>query len=292
MKIAAFSDVHSNLPALEAVLDDIAGWGSDVQIVVAGDFLNFGPFPHKILELIRALPNAVIIAGNHEEYVIDNFHKTRNGPLPAPWRALYAPSVWTASQLTAQDIEWLEKLPRQASLPGPHGSDIQIVHGSPRRQTEGLNQELDNRRLTEIFAEYVRPKRLWISGHIHRPTLLHWRGMTVTSNGAVGMSLDGDVRACYLRAEWDETRGDWHAEHCRVAYDRARAIADNVANAAHDQAGPFMHLVNYVIKTGSPCHITQFVNNYVAEGGYPASPHDFAHLEKAVAAHLASFGEV
>ena len=289
MKIAAFSDVHSNLPALEAVLEDIATWGNDVQVVVAGDFINFGPFPSTILKLLRSLPRAVIITGNHEEYVLAQHHKIQQGPLPVPYRALFAPSVWSATNLSVEELEWLRQIPRQASLDGPDGSDVQIVHGSPRNQIEGLRQDLDETRLHDIFEGHVKPKRLWISGHIHRPTLHRWNNMTITSNGAVGMSLDNDVRASYLRAQWDETRQDWHVQHRRVIYDRARAMADNLKNAAYDQAGPFMHLVNFVIKNGRNAQITEFTNKYVAEGAHPQPPHDFAHLEQAVKAHLATF---
>lgn len=287
MRIAAFSDVHSNWPALEAVLADIAAWGDDVQIVVAGDFINFGPYPREVLEAIRALPDAVVIAGNHEEYVLEQFENAKKGPLPAPYRTLFAPSAWTVSQLTQEEIEWLRQLPRQATIAGPK-SDIRIVHGSPRKQTEPLRPNYTDAQLQEIFAGEEKAGRLWISGHTHQPLLLQWRDMVITGNGSVGLPIDGDTRACYLRAEWDDVQQTWQVQHRRVEYDRERMIAALAANAAFGQAGPFMRLCIWQIQTGRDGKFSTFLNSYGRLKKYPEPPHDFPHLDEAVSAYLAT----
>jgi predicted phosphodiesterase len=289
LRIAAISDIHANLPALEAVLEDIEKLGRDVQIIVAGDFLNCGPFPRETLELLRPLPNTVIIAGNHEEYVLEQDRAMRNGGVQPPFRSLFAPSIWTASLLTTEELDWLRDLPRQAQLDGPDGSQVKIVHGSPRHQTEGITPELDEVGLLEIFDGHIQPGRLWISGHTHRPVHIRWRGMTITNCGSVGAPYDSDRRASYLLAEWDEGRRDWYVEHRRLAYDHTRALQAMEANAAYDQGGPFMRLMWYGLKIGRPCELRRFVSAYSALGEYPAPPDDFPHLEKAVEAHLAWF---
>lgn len=287
MRIAAFSDVHSNWPALEAVLEDIAQWGSDVQIVVAGDFLNFGPFPREVLEAIRALPNAVVIAGNHEEYVLEQVENAKNGPLPTPYRTLFAPSAWTASLLTSAEIEWLQQLPRQATLKGPQ-ADIRIVHGSPRQQTEPLRATLTEAQLQEIFENEQEPGRLWISGHTHQPLHIRWHGMIITGNGSVGLPIDNDSRACYLRAEWDAAQQIWQIEHRRVEYDRPKMIAALAANASYEQAGPFMRLCSWQVQTGRDGKFSTFLHSYGRMNAYPEPPHDFPHLDEAVTAYLAT----
>ena len=289
MRIVAISDIHSNLLALEAVLEDIERLGRDIQIVVAGDFLNCGPFPRETLALLKALPDPIIIAGNHEEYVLENFEANKTGPRPAPYRALFAPSYWTASQLTDEQLNWLRSLPRQAELAGPEGTKVRIVHGSPRQQTEGLTPELDDTTLEDIFDGEISDRCLWISGHTHRPHFLRWGGMTITNNGSVGMSLDGDNRACYMVAEWDEKWGDWQIEHRRVKYDVERMIAATLANANYEQGGPFMRLMAYGLKHGQTCAITSFLDDYISIGGYPTPPDDFPHFAKAVEEHLAKY---
>ncbi len=289
MKIAAFSDIHANLYALQAVLEDISRLGGDVQLVVAGDFLNCGPFPRETLELIRALPGAVIIAGNHEEYVLEQDAALQNGGVKPPYRTLFAPAIWTTNQLTREELEWLRELPRQATLAGPDGSQVAIVHGSPRHQTEGLTPDLDELRLNEIFEGQVAPTRLWISGHTHRPVIIRWRGMTITNCGSVGAPFDGDHRASYLLAEWDERQADWYVEHRRVAYDHEKALAAMQANSAYDQGGPFMRLMWYNLKIAGTCDVRSFVSHYTKLGDYPAPPDDFPHLERAVEVHLARY---
>jgi predicted phosphodiesterase len=285
MRIAAFSDVHANLPALEAVLEDIEKLGRDVQVVVAGDFLNCGPFPRETLALIRALPHATIISGNHEGYVVTS--ATRKEPLRPPYRALLAPSVWSASQLTTEEINWLKNLPERATLAGPEGTQIKIVHGSPRQQTEGIRASLTETDLEDIFDGEISERCLWISGHTHRPYFKKWCGMTITNNGSVGAPLDGDNRACYLLAEWDEKQGDWRVEHRRLRYDVDYALSAILANATYDQGGPFMKLMAAGLKSGTNIGITAFVNSYSALDAFPQPPQDFEHLDRAVEAHLA-----
>ena len=289
MRIAAFSDVHSNSLALEAVLEDIERLGKDVQIVVAGDFLNCGPFPRETLALIETLPDPIIIAGNHEEYVLENFEANKNGPRSAPYRALFAPSYWTATQLSNKQLDWLKDLPRRSELAGPNGTLVKIVHGSPRQQTEGLYPELDESSLEDIFDGEMSDRCLWISGHTHRPFFSRWGGMTITNNGSVGMSLDGDNRACYMVAEWDEKWGDWQIEHRRVKYNVERVITATLANADYEQGGPFMRLMAYGLKYGRTCNIKNFLDDYVRAGDHPTPPDDFPHFEKAVEKHLVKF---
>ncbi len=289
MRIAAISDIHANLPALEAVLEDIEKLGSDVQIVVAGDLINCGPYPHQTLQMLRALPNAVIIAGNHEEYILEQVKALRENRVVAPYRTLFAPAIWAAEQLRPEELDWLRDLPRQTSLAGPEGSYIEIVHGSPRYQTEGILPETTELQLAQIFEGRVRPGTLWIAGHTHRPVIHYWRGMTIANCGSVGAPYDGDHLAAYLLAEWDERHKRWQAQTRRVAFDREKALAALWANADYNQAGPFMKLIWLNLKNARHCEMRSFVNNYIARGDYPPPPDDFLHLEQAVAEHIAAY---
>lgn len=283
MKIAAFSDVHSNIFALEAILADIAQQGDNIKIVVAGDFINCGPYPRETLQTIRALPNTLVIAGNHEEYVLD---RIRDGEPAPPYRALFAPSGWTADQLSADDIEWLKNLPRQANLIGPDGADVMIVHGTPRQQNGSIlqrhagNEEV----LEQLFEGHIRSKRLWISGHTHLPANFKWRGMTITNCGSAGMPFDSDWRASYLLIEWDGS--DWQVENRRVAYDKHAAQEAMLALADHTKGGPFMRMMWYNLKISAMHGVNEFVRDYIARGNHPEPPHDFLHLEEAVQTHI------
>jgi predicted phosphodiesterase len=76
MKLAIFSDVHGNLPALQAMLDDISG-GAD-GFICLGDVVNYGPWSEECISLINTLPNIVYIEGNHEEYFLTGTYPGSN----------------------------------------------------------------------------------------------------------------------------------------------------------------------------------------------------------------------
>jgi len=90
-KLAILSDIHGNLPALEAVLSDLKNFAVD-QIVVAGDVINFGPFSNQTTEIVIK-NNWPVIRGNNEYFLLDS-----NTPrAPAEWSdpILFAPTLWT-----------------------------------------------------------------------------------------------------------------------------------------------------------------------------------------------------
>jgi predicted phosphodiesterase len=287
LKIAAFSDIHANLYALQAVLADIARQGDDLQIVIAGDMVNVGPSPRETLDLLRSLPNAVMIAGNHEEYVLE---RVREGVAPPPYRALFAPAQWTASRLSPADHAWLESLPRSLNFEVAPGAELCVVHGSPRSQTGCITRELaaNETALAEMFAGQIKPGRLWISGHTHVPLTFDWRGMTITNCGSVGLPFDGNPDAPYLLAGWDAAAQRWHTEIRRVPYDRASAIADLKAMSDYEQAGPFILFMHHMLQTSRMLHVRTFVQEYIAQGNHPAPPADFLHLEKAIHQYIAA----
>lgn len=285
MRIASLSDIHSNYYALKAVLDDIKRLGSDIQIVVAGDFLNCGPFPRATLELLREV-NPLIIRGNHEVYILEQWKKL--APLAPPYRALFAPSRWTANQLTEEELLWLDNLPERAELNGADGSQAVIIHGSPRRNDEGISEKTSDERLNEVFAGEIRPKRLFIHGHTHRPHLRHWRGMVIAGDGSAGIPLDDNIKACYLLAEWDKQQRQWQVEHRRVAYDRRPVIEGFTRNTRYNEGGPFMKLIKQGYVTGYNANIGAFVADYIADGTWATAADDFYHLEQAVDGFLAA----
>ncbi|HFE38419.1 MAG TPA: metallophosphoesterase, partial [Gammaproteobacteria bacterium] len=70
MKIAVLSDIHGNVPALYAVLEDILRWRPD-KIIVNGDIVNRGPCSKSVLEIIDTeIPHGILLTGNHETFVL------------------------------------------------------------------------------------------------------------------------------------------------------------------------------------------------------------------------------
>ena len=100
MKIAVLSDIHGNVPALQAVLEDIEHWQPD-QVIVNGDIVNRGPYSLKVLQMLQGRqPEVTLLTGNHETFVL---HAAEH-PLLAddPRYELRRFAAWTARQLGDQ----------------------------------------------------------------------------------------------------------------------------------------------------------------------------------------------
>jgi diadenosine tetraphosphatase ApaH/serine/threonine PP2A family protein phosphatase len=119
MRVLVISDIHSNCTALEAVL---AGAGTVDEIWCLGDLVGYGPDPNAVVSLLRGLPNLTCLLGNHDVAVIGKMpFETFNGEAR---RSL----VWTETQLSTANMEFLHTLPRSSTVRG----DATLAHGSPR----------------------------------------------------------------------------------------------------------------------------------------------------------------
>ncbi|MCU0747997.1 MAG: metallophosphoesterase family protein [Akkermansiaceae bacterium] len=116
-KIALLSDIHANLHALRAVLDEIRGMDID-RIVFAGDTVGYGPHPAECVSLVREIGDSVL--GNHDFYAITA--KRHPGVIPSDPESRTNP-VWAGihhavHHLQEEDFTWLESLPRLMEIPG------------------------------------------------------------------------------------------------------------------------------------------------------------------------------
>ena len=117
-KIALLSDIHANLHALQAVLDEIRGMDVD-RIVFAGDIVGYGPHPAECVRLVREAGGESVL-GNHDFYAITA--KRHPGVIPADAESRANP-VWAGihhavDHLDEDGFDWLESLPRLMEIPG------------------------------------------------------------------------------------------------------------------------------------------------------------------------------
>jgi predicted phosphodiesterase len=214
-RLAVVSDVHGNLPALEAVAAELAEASPDA-VVVAGDFLTWGPFARETLDFALARGWAVI-RGNAELYLVD-WATPRADPR-------WSDPVWYAAlhELIGELADWRPRIaawPDQLCLRFPDGPPIRVLHGSPRSHWEGMTAITPEERLIERLAGVE--ESLVICGHTHLATdrsVGQWR---VLNPGSVGVPLDGDRRAGYMLI--DALDGAWRPTWRRVEYDLGRLL--------------------------------------------------------------------
>ena len=237
MKIAVFADVHSNLDALETVLDHIDRWRPD-RVLCAGDIINRGPNPRactaRVLDRAKAEDWAVI-RGNHERYVLMN--STGNLPVQGPEYGIIRHAKWTYDQLNGL-IEPIAALPVQWDMMDDAGNEIRMVHASMLGDRKGIFPDESDESLREKIAP--APKVLLV-GHTHRPLIRTVDGTLVVNVGAVGAPFDGDPRAAY--GQLTLVDGAWQAEVVRLDYDREHAIADFHESGYLEESGDFARLI-------------------------------------------------
>ena len=201
---ALLYDIHGNLPALEAVLDDARSRGVE-RFVLGGDYALFGPWPAETVERLRQL-DAQWIRGNGERWTAE--------PDGAPGDDLGQGAIAASRGLLGREtVEELAALP-ESIVDG----QSRYCHGSPVSDVRSfLPEPADDE--PELLAG-VRERRL-VFGHTHLPFRRRTaEGIELINPGSVGMPFDGDVRAAYaLLPE------DGHVEHRRVSYDHAESAA-------------------------------------------------------------------
>ena len=237
---ALISDLHSNLEALTAVLEDIDRRGVK-EIFCLGDIVGYGPQPKECLDLIIER-GIVSIMGNHDHAV---FYEPTNFNTGAE-RASY----WTRQCL--EDEPDKAKRNQRWSYQGRQlirleMDDILLVHGSPRRPVNEYVFPDDIYTSTaKIAANFERVKHLCFVGHTHVPGVFledpDFYGTDELDNvypivdseraiinvGSVGQPRDQDTRACYVVVSDDKV------EFVRVKYDIEATAAKIVANPALD----------------------------------------------------------
>ena len=179
MRVAALYDVHGNLPALEAVLPEVAREGVD-RIVAGGDIAS-GPMPLETLDLLRDA-GAVFIRGNADR-VLD-FDGGAGGD-PEEW---HLARVWVAERLGDQRLAFLAGLPLDAVLDVDGLGPVRFCHGAPGSDTETITRVTPDERLRPLLAA-VR-ERTVVCGHTHVQFDRRVDAYRVVNAGSVGFPYE------------------------------------------------------------------------------------------------------
>jgi putative phosphoesterase len=198
VKVAVLSDIHANLPALQAVLEDLPPVDARV---VCGDLVGYYPDADPVCDLLRGL-DAHVIRGNHDAYVI--------GALaPAAEHAAAYKTAWTQAHLSAPNRRWLEGLPVELGFRWD-GLKVSVRHASPWDEESYLYA--DSPRLAEVVLQH---DEMLLLGHTHHPMQVAAGAGRILNPGSVGQPRDWNPLASYAVLD---TRART-AQLRRVAYD-------------------------------------------------------------------------
>jgi len=226
--LAVFSDIHSNILALNHVLEDIEKQGYD-RVYCLGDLVGYGPRPNEVIETLIA-SGIQTVMGNYDEGV--GYEKGDCGCayVTEEEKQDGQKSIeWTTEQVTPQNKRYLRTLQDKIEFT-VNGYKILLVHGSPRRNNEYLYEDRPERSLTRMLESLDAD--ILVCGHTHKPYHRIVNGIHIINEGSVGKPKDGDPRACYAVIELDETIS---VEFRRVEYPVA-SVTEEIIKAGLPRA--------------------------------------------------------
>ncbi len=217
MKIALISDIHANLPALEAVLRHARRREAEA-VWNAGDLVGYGPFPDAVVQRLRE-EEVVSIVGNYDLKMLEILAKEED------WRKKKGPEKtfafrWAHDQLSLESRQYLSFLPHEIRWT-VEGRRVLITHASPASNKEHLTYYTSKKRLRKLAK--MADADIVICGHSHRSFVRTINGVLFLNPGSVGRPDDGDPRASYALLTLTPESLDVH--HYRVDYEVGTTVS-------------------------------------------------------------------
>lgn len=246
MKIALFSDIHANLPALEAFFKDVDSRKPDA-VYCLGDLVGYNIWPNEVINAIRTR-NIPTIAGNYDFGVGRTSDDCGCAYKTDEERAMGQVSISFTNEIIGnEERRYLRTLPAHIRLEFQLQNDIMnvlLVHGSPRKVNEYLFEDRDEKSLLRImeqagadilcFGHTHKPyHRILTSGNTDKPHLRH-----AINTGSVGKPKDGDPRGCYVMLTLNENSSVLSKESIDVEFIRFEYDVEKAAKAVEDSPLP------------------------------------------------------
>jgi predicted phosphodiesterase len=276
LKYALISDIHGNLPALEAVLNDARRHNAD-KFVFVGDYIEDFPWPNEVAETIRLIPSAVVVRGNKEDYLME-----LQGTDQRTWTLeQYAPIYWNYRTLTPENLGYLVSLPEEAEIRDEggvlrlsHKSDLYTdkprmlpfysSHYRVKMKTSPMTHEdylsyaraavHKHQDITKALAR--RPGDVLVFGHNHLQWHMTLGDKLLVNPGSCGFPLDFNTDAPYTLIEYD--KGVWQVTERRVSYDIEATIQALYTSTLYEQAEVFCSVVIRSLRRAEDCLSTFF----------------------------------
>jgi predicted phosphodiesterase len=210
MKVLLVSDIHANLPALEAFFAWLETSGhSGTPVYFLGDYVNLGPFPEETVNALIAFPGKIYLAGNHDRYII-NEHALDHNPYFGSREGIIH-CRWTRNQLSPRNLQWLRDLTIRHQFDSGD-FHIDMIHGRHGSDEETIDE-------TKIDMSH---KVVYLCGHTHVPRSVHVGQAYIFNPGSLGKPLDRDNRASFGLLEVEGSSVSF--EVIRIPYDIERTV--------------------------------------------------------------------
>lgn len=234
MRVAVIADIHANLSALDAVIDDLRTITPDF-VIHGGDLVSGGPRPAEVIDRIREM-NWPGVYGNTDEmlWAPHRVSETLQAAHLLGIRDLLLGHTIPATLDLIGDerLAWLRTLPLRWS-----GYELTVVHAGPDDAWRMVPANASDEDMERVYA--VLGSALVLYGHIHVPFVRRLATFTLVNAGAVSQSFDGDPRAAYAVVDHDRI------EIRRVEYDIEEEI--RLLLRSND---PFAHSTAGTLRTG------------------------------------------
>lgn len=245
MRYALISDIHSNLPALEAVLTDI-GRRDDVDATFhLGDLVGYAPWPNEVVACVQRAGIAGV-AGNYDSTIATEYkHCGCRAEDPRQEELSLLSYAWTRDHVSAQTKAMLAALPYQLELRplGGHvsGPRVLLVHAHPANNLVYVDASRSDAFLEKMAASaHLGLGDVLCFGHTHTPWHRAVGGVHFVNTGSVGRPKDGDWRAGYVLL--DVANGVVKVDVIRVEYDVERSMREIRESTLPDEFAEFLRV--------------------------------------------------
>ncbi len=243
MKIALFSDIHANLPALEACLKSFEQQKPDA-IYCLGDLVGYNIWPNEVINEIRkrGIPT---IAGNYDQGIGLTSDECGCAYKTEPEKEMGKVSIsYTNASVNAEERQYLRTLPSHIRVEFQLNNDklnLLLVHGSPRKINEYLFEDRDEKSMIRIMEQ--ADADIMCFGHTHKPYHRVFadgekRYRHAINIGSVGKPKDSDPRGCYVLLHIHENSSILYPESIQVEFVRFEYDVEKAAKAVEESTLP------------------------------------------------------
>ena len=182
MRIAIISDIHGNLVALNAVLDDITHERVD-RMVCLGDVAAFGPQPAEVVSRLREIGCPVVMGDTDATFLTPEAPATDE-----LLRRLQEIDDWGAARLSPADRAYIGEFAPTLAIAIEDDVSLLCYHGSPRSFKDRIYATTSDDEVSQMFAGYSA--QLFAGGHTHIQMLRRYQDVFVLNPGSVGLAYD------------------------------------------------------------------------------------------------------